>query len=880
MTGMTMCSLHIRITTVLALRFTSCLTMCTWCDHDEKILRQSPQSPLVISLLCVTGSKANAGGARENAGGARPNTGGAMPNAGGARPNTGGAMPNAGGARENAGGARENAGGARENAGGARENAGGARPNTGGAMPNAGGARENAGGARENAGGARENAGGARENAGGAREGSGRLAKPLSRRTVRALQAQASTSHMGPPYPVEMQHAQFTRISGTWARHWARRGLSKVCSLCRVLTPAEHCKTVLQNEEGSVCRKCLERDAVRALPAAAPMPPELRNLTFIEKRLISFVRVDEYLLDLPTNNVPGQWGRAYVTPLEIPDACNIMADVTFSNGVIYISLGGRHEEQPLPVRPRKLMRALTYLLEHHPRYTSTPKTRQNVQEAINRLTEIDRDENNPAHPAIEVQHNALTHGGPPPPDAVMTELRKAKGHARLDRDVDVIIFPHLFPTGSGGFPGLQACKLPDYCRRRLLGEDPRFQQDPQYIFWLLETWFKHKVSSNTQVFVGPTSRTRLFHSQQKIRQAAYTSLRQVPGTQPYIYAKRSVGLSMIEQLGKPKWFMTLTCHAKQPSILLACVVASLRTEHGMVFAPIDEVLQRALEILDNYMRDDENSKWTTEEPGIRERTPSQLCNDFPAVVAREFMRQTRALMRWLGAEQEESVEPEGMQEPDIMDTILPVDTVKEAPKAPFHITDYTLRVEWQKRGYPHAHIMMWTQKEETSSEDPSGAVVSEVHDFGPSDSESIPDTRPATSTEQLYDKYVCTRSPRRWREVYNDEEMAGLADFLVHKHSPYCGAYTLGACRFGFPHEKMERTKKKEAREMMISRSKNTYLVRRRSDANMMGLYNTDILRKWRGCKRGKCQRTPLRPPGQRGEIYISKKMAQCSPYP
>ena len=369
---------------------------------------------------------------------------------------------------------------------------------------------------------------------------------------MRTLAREASTGEMGPPYPVEVARVQFPRLSAAWAAHWARRGLSKVCGLCRVLTPAEHCKTSLSGVKGSVCRKCTTSDADRRLPSPDAMPVELQNLTFLEKRLISFMRVDEYILDLPTNQVPGQWGRVYVTPLEIPDACNIMQNVTFRDGVIYIGYAGRQEEQPLPVRPKKIAGALKYLMEHHPRYTSTEKTRRNVEDAIQRLEDIDREENNPEHPAVELQHNALTHGGPPPPDAVITELKRAKGHARLDRGVDVLIFPHLFPSGAGGFPGLQSCKLPDYCRGRLLGEDPRFQQDPQYIFWLLETWFKHKVSSNVQVFVGPTSRCRLFQSQNKIRQAAYTSLRQVPGTQPYIYAKRSVGLSMLEQLGKPR----------------------------------------------------------------------------------------------------------------------------------------------------------------------------------------------------------------------------------------------------------------------------------------------------------------------------------------
>ena len=34
----------------------------------------------------------------------------------------------------------------------------------------------------------------------------------------------------------------------------------------------------------------------------------------------------------------------------------------------------------------------------------------------------------------------------------------------------------------------------------------------------------------------------------------------------------------------------------------------------------------------------------------------------------------------------------------MLDTVQPVDTVKDPPAAPFRITDFTMRVEWQKRG--------------------------------------------------------------------------------------------------------------------------------------------------------------------------------------
>ena len=142
------------------------------------------------------------------------------------------------------------------------------------------------------------------------------------------------------------------------------------------------------------------------------MPVELRYLTYLEKRLISFMRVNECLLDLPTNSVPGQYGRVYVTPLETPDACSILKDATIEDGRIFITFAGKREERPTPVRPRKLAEALGYLRHNHPRYSSTEEIKSEVDRAIENLSSIDREENDPDHPATEVQHNALTYGVP------------------------------------------------------------------------------------------------------------------------------------------------------------------------------------------------------------------------------------------------------------------------------------------------------------------------------------------------------------------------------------------------------------------------------------------------------------------------------------
>ena len=194
-------------------------------------------------------------------------------------------------------------------------------------------------------------------------------------------------------------------------------------------------------------------------------------------------------------------------------------------------------------------------------------------------------------------------------------------------------------------------------------------------------------------------------------------------------------------------------------------------------------------------------------------------------------------MRWLAPTTPEEEVPRRDGAEDAEDTAAAADESTADPPCvlgpsvqevagvapPFAVQDYVIRIEWQKRGYPHAHILVWT-------------------DDKPSQADA-PDTNTA---ETLIDKYICTTSPNRWKQ----EELPvieKLAEMVVHKHSAYCGRYTLGACRFGFPHREEPETRRRTAREQWGTRSKSAFAVKRDKDASMMGQYNPALLLKWRG---------------------------------
>eukprot|EP00959_Pyramimonas_sp_CCMP1952_P220093 4601641-Pyramimonas_sp.AAC.1 len=113
------------------------------------------------------------------------------------------------------------------------------------------------------------------------------------------------------------------------------------------------------------------------------------------------------------------------------------------------------------------------------------------------------------------------------------------------------------------------------------------------------------------------------------------------------------------------------------------------------------------------------------------------------------------------------------------------------------------------------------------------------------DDEALGPARPEDVCS-VYDVHVRTTAPSRHLRAYKDGVMALLTQPLLHKHSPYCGLWSLGRCRFGFPQPKQKRTVKKDQSKLWNNGSKNRYFVRRRDNATMMGMYNPQILRRWR----------------------------------
>ena len=446
----------------------------------------------------------------------------------------------------------------------------------------------------------------------------------------------------------------------------------------------------------------------------------------------------------------------------------------------------------------------------------------------------------------EAEMEVTTAREPVAPQANAKDLAAFRRKSRTTLDnVDALLFPRLFPEGEGGYS--EGKKFSEYARRRLLGQDGRFEQDPAYLMWLLEEHMKKRLSGNVNVRMKGQELPRLGSRFEAFNRKVFSAMRDLPGTLPYLYSKKGVAVSMYEQLGKPQFFLTLTCHSRQPNILAAAVVAKLLRRSTGESQDIEE---EAARVIHQYMID-ESHVW-------KGMTANQLCNSSPAILARQFMHGLRQLLHWLeggksrgkfdaeNADEQDrpEAEEEGQQTdeeaaPATDEAGNPRRMRKEKP--PFLVLDYIVRVEWQKRGYPHAHILLWTDLP-----DVAGRWRTDGADWVDWSDDDVRERFVPACAEDLSDKLIRTKSSHRWKNDLRAQEdrrsvNSKLATFMEHRCGPYCGKYATGSCRFGFPRGAEEQTRRRSPQEQFGSRWKSSLAARRREDVGAVGLRRSPL---------------------------------------
>ncbi len=288
--------------------------------------------------------------------------------------------------------------------------------------------------------------------------------------------------------------------------------------------------------------------------------------------------------------------------------------------------------------------------------------------------------------------------------------------------------PTKYPYGKGGMNlhRERNITIRKYFNQRLLHVDGRFAKDIEYLLAAQYAVEHKQVSDEISIAMRQTQGQQyrgqaltaghLKNSdvvQQMIRSDdAYKFLKNVRGSPAYFQRVMYEVLAMIRQLGLPTWFLTLSAADMQwPD-----VIQTIAHQYGTILSD-DDVLNMSFE---------DKSKWLRQNP---------------VTAARHFHYR---LQNFFNIFLKSSAHPVG------------------------ELVDYAIRIEFQARGSPHAHTILWIKNSPKLGLDPDQEVCSFI------------------------DRYVWCCIPE------DDHNLANMVQKVQrHKHSATCRRN--GQCRFHYP---------------------------------------------------------------------------------
>ena len=293
-----------------------------------------------------------------------------------------------------------------------------------------------------------------------------------------------------------------------------------------------------------------------------------------------------------------------------------------------------------------------------------------------------------------------------------------------DSNFEAMSNPDKFPYGVGTYSSERPRKLTyrKYFNQRLLDVDGRFSRDLDYLFvaqYIVEAKQVSDDGNNfawrqkpSRQFTAAQARDQTVLSQYVRKDRAYSFMKNIRGSPPYYQRTFYDLLAMIRQLGTPTWFFTLSAaDLKWPDM-----IQTIAKQYGVHYTD-DEVAKLSF---------DEKSNWLKRNP---------------VAAARHFHYRL---------------------------TVFFQEFLKSTAKPLGEIADYAIRIEFQARGSPHAHCVIWVKDAPEYGVDHD----SEVCDF--------------------IDQYVSCKLPNQ------DGKLRELVLLLQkHKHSSYCKRNK--SCRFNFP---------------------------------------------------------------------------------
>ena len=238
-------------------------------------------------------------------------------------------------------------------------------------------------------------------------------------------------------------------------------------------------------------------------------------------------------------------------------------------------------------------------------------------------------------------------------------------------------FPHLFPYGHGGY--LSTCvkrKSPlgfaAYCRNRIKSVDPRFREDSVYIFFLLLIKEKVELKRCRETYLRQARKTPNLNKGQ-IREIKpenlerynklYSVFKNMRGTSMYYEGIKKDAMATLRQKGSPTLFLTLSAAEFQWEELFHQVLETILNKH---------ISREELEKMD-FTRTERNKI-------IAENVVQTT------IYFEKRLQKVITLLTNEGFGQTNSNEK-------------------------FLVSSYFYRIEFQSRGAPHVHALLWLEDE-------------------------------------------------------------------------------------------------------------------------------------------------------------------------
>jgi len=313
--------------------------------------------------------------------------------------------------------------------------------------------------------------------------------------------------------------------------------------------------------------------------------------------------------------------------------------------------------------------------------------------------------------------------------------------------VEELGFVRLFPTGQFGYSHKRRIKITphQYFRTRLLSSDQRFSST-EYLFYSLCRVEEYLIRSKISVCAN-VERQDYDEARQQSCLNLHFYMRAIRGTSSYWNLYLADVLSMIRTLGGPTFFMTVSYDDINSTDLINVI---FQYRHGRLVDPVT----------------------------LSYEDKRKLLNENPLLSARHFNHRIQSLFEL--CKTDESV-------------------------FGYKMIHYTARIEFQSRGSPHCHMLLWLEK--------------------------VPDLYSDEGIQFVEKNISCSL----------DVESEFVEKFQRHHHSKTCYKGKSTHCRFHYPKSVCEYTHFKD--DDTVGRA---LLLKRQKKEEFINNYHPRILRLWR----------------------------------